>query len=137
VTAALPFVDEHTLAVDAPAAVVWRAVEEVMTAPAGPAARRYGRLVGVRGGRAFEVAGSEPPRRLLLVGEHRFARYSLGFTIDDRGPRRSILRAQTRAAFPGGAGRLYRGLVVGTRAHVLVVRRLLARVARRAERSSP
>ena len=132
----LPFVDEHTRVVAAPAAAVWRAVEQLMTAPTGAAARRYGRLVGVRGERAFEVARSEPPRRLVLVGEHRFARYALGFTIDDRGAGASVLRAETRAEFPGVAGRLYRGLVIGSRAHVLVVRRLLARVAHRAERAA-
>jgi hypothetical protein len=132
----LPFVDEHTRTVDAPAATVWRVLEQVMTAPAGATARRYGRLVGVRGELAFEVARSEPPRRLVLIGEHRFARYTLGFTIDDRGPSGSVLRAETRAEFPGAAGRLYRALVIGSRAHVLVVRRLLARVARRAERAA-
>jgi hypothetical protein len=159
----LPFVDEQARVVAAPAAAVWRAVEQVMTgtaggagqhstaggagqhstaggagqhSTAGAAARWYGRLVGVRGERAFEVARSEPPRRLVLVGEHRFARYALGFTIDDRGAGASVLRAETRAEFPGVAGRLYRGLVIGSRAHVLVVRRLLARVARRAERAA-
>jgi len=134
--AGLPYVDEHARRVDAPAATVWRVVEQVMTAPAGAATRRYGRLVGVRGERAFGVAISEPPRRLVLVGEHRFARYSLGFTIDDLAAGRCVLRAETRAAFPGAAGRVYRGLVIGSRAHVLVVRRQLARVARRAEQAS-
>ena len=42
---------------------------------------------------------------------------------------------QSQAAdFPGPHGRAYRLLVLGSRAHVLAVRRLLARVKRRAER---
>ena len=102
-----------------------------MSAPTGTV-ERYGRLVDVRGGRAFEVARSEPPRRLVLVGEHRFARYSLVFTIEDLGPGLTALRAQTWAAFPGVAGHLYRALVINSRAHVLAVRLLLARIARRA-----
>jgi len=44
------------------------------------------------------------------------------------------LRAETRARFPGGAGRLYRAAVIGTRGHILVTMRLLEAVKRRAER---
>jgi hypothetical protein len=132
----LPFVDEQTWVIAAPAAAVWRAIEQVMTGPPGRAARRYGRLVGVRGERAFEVDRAEPPRRLVLVGEHRFARYALDFTIEYGGPGISVLMAETRAEFPGAAGRLYRALVIGSRAHAMVVRRLLARIARRAERAA-
>lgn len=69
----VPFIDEHTRAVNAPAGEVWRAAEDLMCAPPG--------------------------------------------------------------AFPGAAGRRYRGLIIDSRAHVLVVRRMLARIARRAERT--
>jgi len=133
--AGLPFVDAHTRVVAAPAVAVWRAVERFTTAGDSPAVTAYGRLVGVRGGRGFHVGRSEPPRRLELVGGHRFATYSLVFTVDDVADGRSVVRAETRAAFPGVAGRLYRALVVDSRAHALIVRRMLAGIARRAERA--
>ena len=130
----LPFIDEHARAVTVPAAVAWRAVRDVMGGPSGAAAGSYARLVGARDGRAFTVARREPPRLLELVGEHRFARYSLVFIVDGIDPDHCSVRAQTRAEFPGWAGRLYRLLVIDSRAHVLAVRRMLARIARRAER---
>ncbi len=43
--------------------------------------------------------------------------------------------AESRAEFPGASGRVYRGLVIGTRGHVVAVRRLLQAIKRRAERS--
>jgi hypothetical protein len=39
--------------------------------------------------------------------------------------------AETRAVFPGLKGRVYRALVIGTRLHVLAVRRVLGGVSRR------
>jgi len=36
-----------------------------------------------------------PPHRLVLVGEYRFARYSLVLTVDELGPGLTALRAQT------------------------------------------
>jgi hypothetical protein len=48
---------------------------------------------------------------------------------------RTRLVAETRAEFPGVKGRAYRALVIDTRAHVLVVRRLLGTVAGRVERA--
>jgi hypothetical protein len=76
------------------------------------------------------------PTLYALLGAHRFARYALVFCIEsiDDGDR-SLLRAETRAEFPGTKGRIYRALVIGTRGHVLVVRRLLSAVGRRAERA--
>ena len=81
----------------------------------------------------FRVARSEAPTELALEGAHRFSRYALIFRIDDLGGARSRLRAETRADFPGAHGRLYRALVIGTRGHVLAVRRILGAVRRRAE----
>jgi hypothetical protein len=73
----------------------------------------------------FRVVAAEPGRRLALCGRHRFSNYALMFVLDgDR------LRAQTRAAFPGFLGRLYRAAVIGSGAHRLVTRRLLRQVAR-------
>jgi hypothetical protein len=135
--ARLAFVDEHLRPVAASVEATWQAVDDSMNAPpAGPAAR-YARLVGARGGRPFEVAESVPPHRLVLVGEHRFARYSLVLTVDELGPGLTALRAQTWAAFPGALGRLYRAAVIDSRGHVLIVRRMLGSIARRAERGVP
>jgi hypothetical protein len=78
------------------------------------------------------VARSEAPVELALEGSHRFSRYALILRIDDLGGR-SRLRAETRAEFPGPHGRVYRALVIGTRGHVLMVRRILGAVKRRAE----
>jgi hypothetical protein len=132
--ARLPFVDEHLHPVAASVEATWQAVDDIMNAPlAGPAAR-YARLVGTRDGRPFDVAESVPPHRLVLVGEHRFARYSLVLTVDELGSGLTALRAQTWAAFPGALGRLYRAAVIDSRGHVLIVRWMLGRIARRAER---
>jgi hypothetical protein len=79
----------------------------------------------------FHVTRAEPPAELWLEGAHRFARYALRFHIDV-GANGSRLRAETRAEFPGFAGKAYRALVIGSRGHLVVVRLLLARVRRRA-----
>jgi hypothetical protein len=71
----------------------------------------------------FAVVEASRSSRLELRGHHRFSSYALVFLIDDEG-----VRAQTYAEFPGLRGRAYRALVIGTRAHRLVVRRLLRRV---------
>lgn len=70
-----------------------------------------------------------PPRRLALVGRHRFSRYSLVFELDPRG-RHTVLRALTYARFPGPHGAVYRLLVIGTRLHVVATRRLLGSIRR-------
>lgn len=82
----------------------------------------------------FRVVRAERHVELALSGEHRFSRYALTFTIDDRGGDRSRLRAETRAAFPGIHGRIYRGLVIGSGAHIRAVRAILAAVSARAIR---
>ena len=141
----LPFVDEQALVIDAPRERVWGALLRV--APSGfegrvPAA--IARLLGCepaseggprpidRGSKfpGFEVTRAEEGRRLELAGRHRFSRYELVFTLGDQagGTR---LAAETWAAFPGARGRAYRAAVIGSRGHVVVVRRMLSAVARR------
>jgi len=134
----LPFIDEHSQRVDAPADAVWMALLKVLRRGMGgsaPIARilccdpaqgtdefagRPGETVP-----GFRVVESEPGRRLALRGRHRFANYALTFVVDgDR------LSAQTHAAFPGVFGRLYRAAVIGSGGHRLVTRRLLRQVAR-------
>jgi hypothetical protein len=145
---ALPFVDEHAIEVAAPPEAVWEALCRVAEGSfASPFAGRFARLVGceqtaVSGPRplaensafpGFAVVRAEPGSELALAGLHRYSDYALVFHLDGDGEA-TRLRAETRARFPGTAGRLYRAAVIGTRGHVLVTRRLLAAVKSRAER---
>ena len=115
----------------------------------GRGSRTFGTLIGVEpldtGGDPLSVGSTllgfrgtraEPAAELALEGEHRFSRYGLVFRIEPVGGARARLCAETRAAFRHTRGRIYRLLVIGTRGHVLVVRRLLSAVKRRAERST-
>lgn len=145
----LPFVDEHGVEVAAPLEVVWESLCRVAEGSfSSPPASRFARLLGcestehsgprpLAAGSAFPgftVARAEPGSELALVGRHRYSEYALVFGLSESdGATR--LRAETRARFPGVAGRLYRGAVIGTRMHVLVTMRLLAAVKRRAERT--
>ena len=83
----------------------------------------------------FHVAEVSSPRKLVLLGSHRYSRYELAFVIEDLDFGHSRLRAETRAEFPGLKGTIYKSLVIGSRIHVLVTRRILTAVARRASRS--
>ncbi|WP_200309121.1 SRPBCC family protein [Streptomyces adelaidensis] len=146
--APLPFVDEHTILVEAPPDEVWRALSEALDrAFSRPAAARYASVVGcadrtasgprppVEGSTfpAFRAVTATPGRELALHGRHRFSSYAWIFRLDPAGPGHTRLRAETRATFPGPAGGLYRLLVLGTGSHVRLSRRLLASVRHRAE----
>ena len=146
--APLPFVDEHATPVAAGPEQVWRALHDTLdTVFARPGAPSYARVVGcvpvaASGPRpfapgstipGFRVVTAQPARELALEGRHRFSTYALTFRIEPLGPDRCRLRAETRAVFPGPAGAAYRLLVIGSRGHVVGVRRLLAGVRRRAE----
>jgi hypothetical protein len=143
----LPYIDEHAIDVDAPADRVWPILGQIVAGSFSQRAEQVGRILGVRPGKSegdplvegstvvgFRVARAEAPKLLALEGEHRFARYSLTFRLDQRSVDQTTVRAETRAAFPGAAGKVYRALVIGTRGHVVVVRRMLRAVKRRAER---
>ncbi|MFD5630968.1 hypothetical protein [Streptomyces sp. NPDC127072] len=147
--ASLPYVDEHVTVVAAEAEVVWRGLGETLDRSfSRPRAAGYARLVGCADRTAsgprplgdgatlpgFRVVSSVPGRELVLEGRHRYSVYALVFRLDHAGPGRTRLSAQTRAAFPGLAGRLYRRLAVGTGGHAIGVRRLLAAVRRQSER---
>ncbi len=144
----LPYIDEHAIDVDAPAARVWSALLRTVASELGgraavPLARALGCVPGAASGQwgepvaigqalpGFSVAEVEPQARLTLEGRHRFSAYRLGFLLEDAGPGGTRLRAQTHATFPGPHGRAYRAAVIGTGAHRLVTRRLLRGVARR------
>ncbi len=118
----LPHVDEHAVAVAAPAATTWEALLRVVEGS-----------VSARPGSPDPRA--EPPLELALAGSHRFSDYALIFRLDELEDGRSQVRAETLAEFPGFKGRVYRALVIGTRMHVLVTRRMLEAAKKRAERA--
>jgi hypothetical protein len=146
----LPFVDEHTVVVDAGPEELWGLVlVQVERALSREGGARYARLVRAEpragGGPrplgagsafpGFEVVGFEPGRELALRGRHAFSSYALVFRIEDLGDGGCRLRAETRAAFPGPAGRLYRLLVISSGGHAIGMRRMLA-AYRQPQRSS-
>jgi len=128
----LPFIDEHTVTVDASIDATWRAASAVLDVPLKGLGRRYAQLIGVVGDRVFTVQDAEPPTRLALTGRHRFSRYALTVTLRAIDPAHTEVTARTDAEFPGAAGRVYRALVIDSRAHVLAMRYLLRGIARRA-----
>jgi hypothetical protein len=147
----VPLLDEHATTIGAGAGVVWPALAETLDRAFGRAgAAGFARAVGcadvtVSGPRpfaegstlpGFRVAAVVPERELVLEGRHRFSSYTLVFRLDPAGGGRSVLRAESRAAFPGPAGALYRLVVIGSGGHVVGVRRLLSAVKRRSESSA-
>lgn len=145
--AGLPRLDEHAIHTSADPTRVWEAL------PGGIAAtldhRRGRALAGLLGCRdrrpgkpfaavegatipGFRATRVVAPREIALEGRHRFAHYLLTFRVEPSAGG-ATLWAETRAAFPGLRGRIYRWLVVGTGGHALVTRRILRRIARRAE----
>jgi len=146
----LPFVDENEVLVAAGADEVWAALLDGLDrAFSGAAAERYVRFVGGRpsgpaGPRplglgatlaGFAVVDAQGPSALGLEGRHRFSDYRLSFRLEALGPHATRLCAETRAAFPGVGGALYRALVIGSGGHRLGLRRLLAGIRRAAEGS--
>lgn len=143
----LPPIDEHARVVRATPEATWDAI--VATLPrsfGGTLAGRYTSAVGCEQTEAegdpatigstlpgFIVARSIRPAMLTLLGEHRFSRYALVFRVDRLDDERSLVRAETRADFPGWRGRAYKALVIGTRGHTLMVSRILRSIRRRAE----
>ncbi|MGW7253104.1 hypothetical protein [Streptomyces sp. NPDC054834] len=145
-TTALPYVDEHTVVVDAEPEALWRGIGEALDHSfSRSGAARYARLVGcadltASGPRppavgsvfpGFRVAAADPGRELVLVGRHRFSTYALTLRLAPAGPGRSRVRAETRARFPGPLGALYRRLVIGTGGHAVGMRRLLSAIEHR------
>jgi hypothetical protein len=145
----LPHVDEHALVLEAGRDATWaallRAVEGTVSAGAAP---RFARILGCTDTAAagprplaagstlpgFHVAAAQQPVELALAGSHRFSNYALIFRLDELAEGSTRVRAETRAEFPRLRGAVYRGLVIGTRMHVLATRRILAAVKRGAER---
>ena len=147
---ALPRVDEHGVLVLAPVETVWSALVAVIgSSLARPRAARLARFLRCAhtetSGAIDRIGSTVPgfivarviePAALALEGEHRYARYGLIWSIEPTKDENALLRAETRADFPGIRGRLYRALVIGTKMHVLAVNRLLRAVKRRAEQAA-
>lgn len=130
----LPHIDDHSIRIAATPERAWDALlRAVHGGFSRPAPRALAALWGLEPASGFAIAEQTAPRHVVLRGRHRFARYALSFDLapDDGGV---VLRARTRAAFPGMAGRAYRALVIGSGGHRFVVRRMLRRIARAAER---
>jgi hypothetical protein len=146
----LPYVDELPIEIGANREATWAALLRVVegtfasargrgparllgcedTVPSGPRPLAPGSVFP-----GFHVESAEPLSELALAGRHRFSTYLLKFRLEEADSGRTRLVAETRAAFPGLRGSAYRALVIGTRMHVLVTRRLLTATKRRAERS--
>ena len=150
--AALPYVDEHTKIIAAGVDDVWRVLLEIFEETfTRPVAARYARIVrcddrAVAGPRplaagsrvpGFRVVVAVPGSELVLVGHHHFSSYALTFRLQPIGMNQSRVQVETRAAFPGLAGRVYRLMIIGTGGHVVAVRRLLARVEARCVQPQP
>ena len=145
----LPFVDEHYVEIAASPEMVWdaliRTLDGISDGRSGaPISRALGCAQTRVEGEAGEIGSTMPgfvvtrairPAVLALMGEHRFSEYALIFSILEKPSGLVLLSAQTRAEFPGRRGRVYRGLVIGTRGHVLVTTSILRGVRRRAERA--
>ncbi len=127
----LPYVDEHSIRIPAARELVWTALQHYVASSlvtAEPSLLR--RLLGTEPATGFSVADSIDAERMTLVGRHRFARYLLTFELADVSERSTQVRAQSYAAFPGVRGRVYRMLVIGTRAHVVATNHVLRSVRR-------
>ena len=110
----MPPSDEHSVVLEADPRATWdalaRVVEGSFSSGAGPGAAR---LLGCADTEAagprplstgsafpgFHVAEAESPKRLSLLGSHRFSAYELIFELEDLGQGRTGLLASTRADF--------------------------------------
>ncbi|CAN5537838.1 hypothetical protein BH10ACT9_BH10ACT9_51000 [soil metagenome] len=120
----LPYIDEHAITIDADPATTFSAVVRVLCRnPADPSTVPFG----------FALEDASPGQRFALKGRHWFAAYRLIFVLTDvshdPAHRRTRVVAETWADFPGIKGRLYRAMVIGTRGHRVVVRRMLKHIA--------
>jgi hypothetical protein len=144
----LPHIDEHSMQIGADRQATWEAALRVVDGwlrSAGRTARLLGCAETAASGPrplavgstlpGFHVEVAEPARQLTLAGSHRFSDYALILRLEGAPDGATTARAETRARFPGLTGGAYRALVIGTRGHVLVTRRLLSGIKRRAERT--
>jgi hypothetical protein len=130
-TGDLPYVDEHQTRIAASRDVVWLALRDYVTSSLRVrAGNPLAWLLGTVPRTGFEVSREVPNQQLGLAGRHRFSRYLLVFELTDVTNGETMLSARTYAAFPGSFGRVYRVLVIGTRAHAVAVQRMLRSIRR-------
>lgn len=134
--AELPFVDEHSITIDASRAIVWTALRRHVATSLRVDRSPLAWVLGTQPAAGFEISELRPGERLTLVGRHRFSRYELAFDLSEAGCG-TTLTARTRAAFPGVHGRVYRAVVIGTRGHAVATRRILRAVGRLARDAAP
>ena len=146
----LPLIDDHEVAIDAPVDEAWRSLLDLLDHLGSGASAVYARAVGCSDTTAsgprplaegstipgFHVVRCAPHQGLHLEGRHRFSRYALTFRLAMERPDRTRVSAETRAEFPGVLGQAYRTAVIGTGAHSVLMRRLLAGLRRRTTQST-
>lgn len=135
-TASRPrYVDEHSRDLPVPPEEAYTAArsyaERLVRPPTGRAPVLLTRLLGTDPPSGFAIAEEQPPRLVSLAGRHRFSRFVMDLRVDPA-PGGSTVTVVTWADFPGPRGAVYRTLVIGSRGHVLAVRRMLAAIASRA-----
>jgi hypothetical protein len=130
----LPLIDMHSVAVKAAAEKTFDAVQlRFAGLLSGPVGRLMSRLWECDPPAAFEVVEAQRPNLVVLAGKHRFSRYGIVFRISPT-ETGCTLSAESHAVFPGISGRLYEGLVIDSRLHVMATRGLLRAIARKARR---
>jgi hypothetical protein len=127
----LPYVDEHAIPIEEPPGLVWTALRRYAAASIGMSGSNpLAWLLGTVPRPGFELAEAVPAGRLTLTGRLRFSRYALVFELHSTDNGSTVLSAKTYAVFPGPHGRMYRALVVGTRAHALATSHMLRAIRR-------
>ncbi|HEX5404610.1 MAG TPA: hypothetical protein VFX16_20160 [Pseudonocardiaceae bacterium] len=94
----LPLIDEHLIRIAAPRDRVWTALRRYADSSLR-LPEPLGRLPHIDPVRGFDVAQEIPNRHLSMDGRHRFARYQLGFDLDDLTGGTTLLSARTYATF--------------------------------------
>lgn len=145
----LHYIDEHHRLVHASPEAVWHALGVVMPTMTRELPRWLSNAWGLEHTKllgswphpgvgdtmvVFSVAESEPPNVLVLRGSHRFSTFELRFQIQASSPEWSQISALTFAEFPGLKGQIYKTLVIRSRGHAVVAKRMLKAIAARAER---
>ena len=125
----LPYIDEHTVRVDAPRRATWAGLQRyVQSLLRGAERNPLVALLGPHPRAGFDVAENVEQQRLSLTGRHRFSRYRLDFALSDAPDGGTCVHARSYTVFPGLHGWVYRGLVIGTRLHVVATDHMLRRI---------